>query len=158
MFTPQQFHQLAAAAWSGPAAIIQISAYTCQLAGGKVATHYSACYTVAGVQFHSSSASATDVCPFAAVQQALDLTAGAGVLSVAAIVAGTAHLAAAAAAFANQPAPQAPATCAPARVAAPRLFSARAQATCPTCRQAPDYFGQCGCAYIPVHASRYFHE
>ena len=156
MFTPQQFHQLAAAAWSGPAATIQASAYTCQLAGSQAAIYYSATYTVAGVQFTNKPAAWG--CPFEAICGALVSAQEGGILSAAAANGGILLVTRAQQAFANQPAHQGPVTCAPARVAAPRLFSARAKATCLTCHQAPDHFQQCGCAYVHVPASRYFHE
>ncbi|MFD2787373.1 hypothetical protein [Hymenobacter rubripertinctus] len=76
MFTPQQFSQLAAAAWSGPAAIVQASASSCLLAQSHLAVYYSVTYTAAGVMFMSP---VCGTCPFEAVAAAIAAAAAAGV-------------------------------------------------------------------------------
>lgn len=70
MLTPSQFSQLAAVSWHGPAATIQASASTCLLPGGYLHTIYSACYTVAGKQYHSHIGEES-ACPFTAIRFAL---------------------------------------------------------------------------------------
>lgn len=75
-------------------------------------------------------------CPFAAVLAAVQAAATAGVAvcvsSAGAIVAQAEYL------FAGAPAP--------------------AAAVCATCGEGRDPLGECGCSYVPVSASRYFHE
>ncbi len=98
-------------------------------------------------------------CPFEAIQAALDLAATVGVLSVAGIVAGTATLAAAAASFANAPAPQGPATCAAPPATAPRRISSKPATpaiVCAACGESEDPFGECRCSYVAVPESHYF--
>lgn len=75
MLTPLHFSQLAAAAWSGPAATVQASASTCLLTGGFLSVYYSVTYTVGGVMFSSLACCA---CPFQAVAAAVAAAAAAG--------------------------------------------------------------------------------
>ncbi|WP_019949625.1 hypothetical protein [Hymenobacter aerophilus] len=76
MFTPQQFSQFAAAAWSGPAAIVQASASSCLLAQGHLAVYYSVTYSVGGAMFMGP---VCGTCPFEAVAAAIAAAAAAGV-------------------------------------------------------------------------------
>ena len=129
MFTPLQFSQLAAAAWRGPAAAIIAGAqHYVSPTGEYTTTTYCASYHIGGVCYMGREA-----CPFAAVQAALDLAAGAGVLGVAGVVAGTAVVQQAERVFAGAPAAQVPAA-----------------VVCATCGEAPDYFQQCRCCYTSV--------
>ncbi|MET4104775.1 hypothetical protein [Hymenobacter sp. UYP22] len=76
MLTPLQFAQLAAAAWAGPAPIVQASISTCQPFTGQLATYYTVTYTVGGAMFH---APLCGLCPFQAVAAAVAAAAAAGV-------------------------------------------------------------------------------
>ncbi|WBO84492.1 hypothetical protein [Hymenobacter yonginensis] len=67
MLTSLQFAQLAAAAWAGPAPIVQASISTCQPFTGHLATYYTVTYTVGGAMFH---APLCGLCPFQAVAAA----------------------------------------------------------------------------------------
>ena len=153
MFTPQQFSTLAAAAWSGPAAsrFATIGHYSNE-AGDYTTTSYC-------VSYHPHGASGpcyqgSQPCPFAAVQAALDKAATAGVLPVAAIVAGTAIVQQAAAAFANAPAPHGPAACTATPATGPRHFAtspAAIKCAACGCTATTDPFGVgCDCVWATM--------
>ncbi|TYZ12627.1 hypothetical protein FY528_04850 [Hymenobacter lutimineralis] len=76
MLTPLQFSQLAAAAWAGPASIVQATISTCQLFSGHLITYYTVSYTSGGAVFLSPLCS---TCPFQAVAAAVAAAAAAGV-------------------------------------------------------------------------------
>lgn len=74
MFTPQQFSQLAAAAWSGPAANISVSATHYVATCGNSAHGFSISYHLGGAMYYGNSQ-----CPFEAVAAAIAAAAAAGV-------------------------------------------------------------------------------
>jgi len=132
MLTSIQFSQLAQAAWSGTTFFASIISY--RSAAGYAATSYRVSYHPGEVG--SQCFQEERPCPFAAVLAAVQAaaTAGAAVCmsSAGAVVAQAEYL------FAGAAAP--------------------AAAVCATCGEGRDPFGECGCSYVPVSASRYFHE
>ncbi|WP_223653157.1 hypothetical protein [Hymenobacter psoromatis] len=132
MLTSVQFSQLAQAAWSGTTFFASIVSY--RSATGYAATSYR-------VSYHPGEAGSPCFqeerpCPFAAVLAAVQAAAAAGLVvcvsTAGAVVAQAEYL------FAGAPAPTA--------------------VVCATCGEGRDLLGGCGCSYVPVSASRYFHE
>ncbi|WP_157541628.1 hypothetical protein [Hymenobacter aerophilus] len=74
MFTALQFSQLAAAAWSGPAASHHAATSHYQAPGGYSATEYWVAYHVGQATFYKSAA-----CPFEAISAGVAAAAAAGV-------------------------------------------------------------------------------
>lgn len=74
MFTAQQFSQLAAAAWSGPAASIGTHSRHHQAPGGYTHLEYQVFYHIGRVMYSGSAQ-----CPFTAVAAAVAAAAAAGV-------------------------------------------------------------------------------
>jgi hypothetical protein len=124
MLTSSQFTQLAQAAWSGTTFFASIVSY--RSAAGYAATSYRVSYHPgeAGSQCFQQECE----CPFAAVLAAVQAAAAAGVAvcvsTAGAVVAQAEHL------FAGAPAP--------------------AAVVCAGCGEGRDYFGECGCSYVPL--------
>ncbi|NVO29684.1 hypothetical protein [Hymenobacter lapidiphilus] len=74
MFTALQFSQLAAAAWSGPAANISVSATHYVATCGNSAHGFSISYHLGGAMYYGNAQ-----CPFEAVATAVAAAAAAGI-------------------------------------------------------------------------------
>jgi len=137
MLTPTQFSHIAAAAWFGPAVNTQTQASTCTLASGFVSESFSVYYVVAapGKAMYYSPVGCT--CPFAAVLAAIDAAWVAGAISGRQVEQAQAVVAGARLVFEGAPTPP-PAAPAP---------------TCAACGEGRDFFGECGCAYVPMRVA-----
>lgn len=131
MFTPLQLSQLAAAAWSGPAATIIAGVEYYAATSGHTATNYTVSYHIGEVCYLGRAES-----PFAAITQAAGRFAaeGAALAEGAGVQAHAARTVAAAEALFT---PATPAL-------APPVVA------CAVCGEGRDHFGECGCAYVPL--------
>ena len=127
MLTSVQFTQLAQAAWSGTTFFASIISY--RSAAGYAATSYRVSYHPGEVG--SPCFQEERPCPFAAVLAAVQAAATAGVAVCAstagAVVAQAEYL------FASAPAP-----------------ALTPPVACAGCGEGRDYFGECGCSYVPL--------
>ena len=156
MFTPSQFSQLAATAWSGPSAsrFATVAHYT-NSAGDYTTTSYS-------VSYHPEGATgvcyqAAEPCPFAAVRAALLKAWQEFVITAEQLHSGHDAVTAAEQMFSNAPASLVPAFCAALPAATPRFFTAAPAAPAPIqcaacgCNSASDPFGVgCDCVWAPM--------
>ena len=138
MFTPLQFSQLVASAWSGPAAsrFATISHYT-SAAGDYTTTNYSVSYHPHGAT--GTCFQAAQPCPFATVRAALLKAWQEFALTAEQLHSGHDAVTAAEQAFSNAQPPQVAAACAALPATAPRFFSFA------TAAPAPIQCAACGC-------------
>lgn len=139
MFTPQQFTQLAAAAW--PCTGFRVTSTTAYSGSGLgTTTTYSLTYCGSGGGYADCfSYSGEGATIFEAAACAIEQAWASWAMQQAVYLAALAAIEQAEQAWA------APATSA-------------AQVTCAACGQGRDLLSECGCSYVPVPASRYFHE